>query len=114
MKKMLIAPGLCAALLISTGCSKSQEDSLAGSMEKIAEIMTEGKEDPVEGVKELREYMHNNLPEMTKQVTSLLVELDKMDDAKARAERIKAVVEAFKAPSAAVIAAAPPPQKRRR
>ena len=106
MKNLLLAAALCTALLITTGC-KSQEDKLVGHMEDIAEIMTDGKEDPVEGVKDLRSYMHKNLPEMTKQSMALLMELDQMDDAKARAERIKAVIEALKASSAALIVSAP-------
>jgi hypothetical protein len=106
MKNVLIIAGLCTALLTSTGC-KSQEDHLVGHIEEIAEIMTDGKEEPVEGVQDLRDYLHDNLPEISKQMMSLLMELDKMEDPKARAERIKEVIEAFKAPAAAVIAAGP-------
>ena len=106
MKRVIAIAAISTGLLFSTGC-KSKEDKLAGHMENLTEILTDGKEDPAGAVGDLRSYMHKNLPEMAKQATALMMELDKIEDGAERAERIKEIVKTLDEAAAPLVEAAP-------
>jgi hypothetical protein len=82
-------------LVFATGCGKP-EDKLAKHSEAMGKIMEDNLEEPKEGVEELHEYMRDNLPEMLELAGQMMVELDKIEDAKERAERAKEMAETMK------------------
>ena len=89
-------------LVVSTGC-KSPEEKLAGHMEEMTEIMEDNKDEPQKGVEELREYLHDNLPEMAEASAELLVEIDKLESKSERKDRIEEAMEAVREPMAKMV-----------
>lgn len=90
--------GLVLALLcVSFGC-KGPEDKLADHIEEMAEIMEEYEDEPEEGVAELREYIHDNLPDMASNWAEILVDIDKAETKSDKKKRVLEVVEALKEP----------------
>jgi len=81
-----------AALICGSGC-KSPEEKLAANAEEIAEIMDEHKDSPADGVKALREYLQENLPDMAENVAQLWVDLDSAESTSERHERLDEIME---------------------
>ena len=82
-------------LLVACG---GKESSVADHIKAMDSIMTSNMDSPKDGVEELREYIHDNLPEMMEQMTELAVELQKIEDDGERKERAKEIIEALTGP----------------
>lgn len=79
---------LCAllAVSISFGCGKSPAKTLKGQIEDLTEIFEDNEDDPVEGIEELRSYMHDNLPDAMEAVGIALQQIVECDDDDCREE----------------------------
>ena len=84
---------LLLALTFSLGACSKPEKKIGGHLEKMAEIMNDNASSPADGIDELREYLHKNLPEMAEQIGQLIVELEGMDDEAEIKERLKQIKE---------------------
>lgn len=94
MQTRIIIASVVAAIAITTGCG-SAEDKLLDHSGDLAEIMEDNVDSPADGIEEIHKYVRKNLPSMMEQVGKLLVELDEIDDPKARAERATEIAKKF-------------------
>ncbi len=111
MHRCLMA-AVVTALLVSAGCKatqllQSEEDQLAGHLDQMTKIITDGKDTPATALTSLRSYMHENLPQMAQKATALMMELDTIDDGAKRAERLKEIMTTIDAAAAKFMDAAP-------
>lgn len=74
-------------------CSSGPEGEIADYIKEVAEIMKDNTESPKEGLEEIREYMHDNLPAIMEQVGVALVEIDECEDSEDRRERLEEMQE---------------------
>jgi TolA-binding protein len=89
---------LLLALSLSLGACSKPENKIGGHLEKMTEIMNDNASSPADGIDELREYLHSNLPDMAEQLGKLIVELEGMDDEAEIKERTKQMAENLKEP----------------
>ncbi len=96
MGRFVVAAGV-VSLVVSAGC-KSPEEKLAANLEEMTEILEEHAEEPEDGITAMREYMHDNLPDMVENATELMVELDEAESTSDRNDRLDEIVEALSGP----------------
>ncbi len=88
---------LSTFVLLSSGCKKPEE-TLAGHLEKVVAIMDDNEDEPADGLDALREYVHENGPEMSRAWGELMVELDEIEDPGDRADRAMEILKVLKSP----------------
>lgn len=99
--KLAYLLALALAFSALSGCSKP-EDKLGDHLMTLADIMNDYRDEPEDGVAQLRYYLRAHLPEMLELSATLVVELDEIKDDGERKERAKEIASTLKYPAGRV------------
>jgi DNA repair ATPase RecN len=79
------------------GCSKP-ESKLVNHVEALDEILEDHEDEPKEGLIAVRKYLRKNLPTILELMGEIVVELDELEDADERKERLESFKETLEEP----------------
>lgn len=94
-QNLVLSLVIFALVSLLAACGGKPEEKIADHIEEMSEICEDNMDSPEDGVKELRGYLHDNLPDMMEQVGEALVELDKIEDDGERKERLEEMTKAL-------------------
>ena len=95
LKTFILLLSISLGFLVA--CS-GPEDQLADKMEDLTSILEDNMDSPDEGVKDVRKFLINETPEIMRLIGEIAVELDKIEDADERAERLEEIIKTLEEP----------------
>ncbi|MCB9732311.1 MAG: hypothetical protein H6745_06855 [Deltaproteobacteria bacterium] len=95
-----------AAALVLCACASTPtpDAAVARHLEEVNRILTTNMTSPVDGLRRLREYGRENLPDFAAQVAKAMVELDRIGDPVARQDRAREMMAKLERPLAELAA----------